>query len=309
MSTKSIFDVPLPLTRAALLRLLRGETVEARNSPLGATMIEGVAKVALHEEVTDAERRAIGDALTRSVPDSYLSGYSTASWTSAVAEVGTSEWLTMIASNADRIRLTVLTPDGRGTEARYLADCTPEQQSNAVRSWLRAGMTPVWQRHVPQDEPKKVLGLDPALIAELNTAAGFSLDRIGSRYGIERSLMTEAEEGDASYRQRIQAAMQANEEVLRRHREAPPPPPRKSPREEAAAKVSLIRWIAEQSHKVGSAWSMTGSEHEFLKSCETRAKMGEPLSAKQEQWLEDLLSKAKQKASTIAHLLPPIPKF
>jgi hypothetical protein len=151
-NTKSIFDIHVPLTRAALLRLARGEpVVESRGSPPGATMIEGVAKVRLHDEITEGERRAIADALTRDVPSQYTSGYSISSWADHAPVVGTSEWLTMIASNADRIFICV--QKGHTWEHVPLADASLDQQRDAIRAWLAAGMTPTWEKHAGKRSP------------------------------------------------------------------------------------------------------------------------------------------------------------
>lgn len=147
--SKSLFDVPLQLTRAALLRLVKGETVEARANPPGATMVEAVAKVTLHQEVKEPERRAIADAITRDVPQQYQSGFSTSSWGDTAPVVGTTEWLAMIASNADRIAVQIQT--GPNTwEKKYLVDCTQEQQTSAMKSWLESGQTPTWEQHRAQ---------------------------------------------------------------------------------------------------------------------------------------------------------------
>lgn len=341
MTTKSIFDVPLPLTRAALLRLMKGEHVEHRASPPGATMIEGVAKAKLHTEITEAERRAICDVLTRDVPEAYRAGYAVASWGEVLPVVGTTEWLAMIASNADRIPIKVQTGPNTWGDV-YLARATPDQQREAMRTWLESGTTPTWETntrvspHVEDAAFKSehmgtfVSGDEnDGYEASINTAIGSKLDMLGKELGVERSVtenlgVVVSSEGDASYRERLRAAYHANKTVMRA---APPPPPlnappappvpapppfrapTKTPAEEARDRIGLVKWISEQSAKVGSPWDLRSNEREFLKSCEQRLNMGEMLSDKQRQWLNDLHSTAKQKASTIAHLLPPIPKF
>lgn len=336
MSTKSIFDFALPLTRAALLRLMKGEHVEGRGSPPGATMIEGVAKAKLHAEITEAERRAICDVLTRDVPNTYAGGYAIASWGDNAPVVGTTEWLTMIASNADRIPIKVQT--GPNTwESVYLADASLDQQKDALRTWLEAGMTPTWEKHaltVPLAEKGKTTG--PADVAadalsktrvafqgpthtiHLDTASAEELDLVGKHIGLARNERWENgrcyTEDDASYRQRLAIEMEnARRATMPLAPPAPKPPPfkapSKTPKEEAIEKIGLVRWIAEQSYKVGSEWHLNSREKEFLKSVEMRVRMGELPTDKQAQWLNDLHSTARQKASTISHLLPPIPKF
>lgn len=334
MTTKSIFDFALPLTRAALLRLVKGETVDARGNPAGTTMVEGVCKAKFADDVTEAERRAIGDALTRDVPGSYRGGYAVASWGDPAPVVGTTEWLTMIASNADRIAIQV--QRGPNTwEPVWLADATPEQQKEAMRTWLEAGQTPTWERmpvaaHEILQPAISPITLDTPDDTEhvIDVATGSALDAWGSQLGITRDVteimgVEVSREPDGSYRVRLKNAWRANRialasgaDALRRNLAlppAPPPPlfkaPTKTPTEEARDKIGFIRWLVTESQRVGSPHSVHSREWDLLKSCEMRLNMGETISDKQGQWLDDIYMTAKRKGLTISHLLPPIPKF
>lgn len=321
MTTKSIFDFALPLTRAALLRLVKGETVDARGNPAGTTMVEGVCKAKFADDVTEAERRAIGDALTRDVPGSYRGGFAVASWGDPAPVVGTTEWLAMIASNADRIAIQV--QRGPNTwEPVWLADATPEQQKEAMRTWLEAGQTPTWERMPaavheilqPAISPITHTSAPDDTERAIDVATGSALDAWGSQLGIARdvtkSLGVEvSREPDGSYRERLKNAWRANLVVP----PAPPPPPfkapTKTPTEEARDKIGFIRWLVTESQRVGSPHSVHSREWDLLKSCEMRLNMGETISDKQGQWLDDIYMTAKRKGLTISHLLPPIPKL
>jgi hypothetical protein len=117
-------------------------------------MIEGVAKVALDVDLTEGDKRAIGDALTRSVPDTYAGGFAISTWGEPMPVVGTTEWLAMIASNADRIAVKV---QRAGTwETVWLADAPLDWQREAMRAWLASGTTPTWERmQRPAPQPMK----------------------------------------------------------------------------------------------------------------------------------------------------------
>lgn len=336
MTTKSIFDIPLPLTRAALLRLLKGEHVEHRGSPPGATMIEGVCKVKLAPEITEGERRAICDALTHDVPEAYRHGYAVASWGEVTPVVGSTAWLTMIASNADRIPIRVqIGPTAWGQ--RYLADCTPEQQAEAMRTWLESGTTPTWEKHEDNASQAAARAFEvvhngvpvPAASSviekTLMTVTGLELDKLAPTFGLERGQSSESNgaivwrEDDAALRRRMLDVHRAQE--AKHAPPLPPPPmppvpappafvgPPKTPAETARERLGFIRWVVDQAAKIGSPHDLPLRERSFLTSCEDQLKLDQRLSDKQTQWLADIHSAARRKASTIAHLLPPVPKF
>lgn len=106
---------------AALLRV--GEQVFDCTVEHGAHRVE--VRMSLAEDLQGVPRRIqLADAITRDLPHRYERGWNLEERT---YEHGTSEWIAMVVTNADRIDV------GNG---RMLADLDEEEQ----RVWLRATM-------------------------------------------------------------------------------------------------------------------------------------------------------------------------
>lgn len=262
MTTTSIFDVNVQLLRYTLIRLLRGEVVDASGHPPGMTMIKANVHVRLErEQLKESERLAIIDLLTRDADD-MKAGFHFGKWSDSKPVVGTSEWLVMIASNADRIMVRAKDRDHPGRFIDLpLAELSPVEQKATIRQWLESDYTPEWQSFDPTNAYGQSATLGDAAVSGLTAAIAHSEE--------------------------------VEKKVLQAQRDS----------------FYYVTWLRAETAKIGRHLAISPAEDEFLSSISQRLSRNQTMTDKQAKWFKDILTKAKQKAASMASLLPPPPRL
>jgi len=353
------------IMRDDLLRLLRGHSIEQTTRE---GMVDTEVRLGL-VPLSAMERRTICDALTRDVLGEYQHGYCISGWKPSEVVPGTSEWLSQIAANADRIRIQV-TDVGGTTRTVMLADASPEDAQASVSHWLKEGITPAWEAYqdaaaiiADYERSRSLPGVSARVrppsyrTVDVDQCSPCELDEVGAHFGLPRrnvalgGLFDQLSlESDDAYRRRLSASHQRVDD----HFDLPcrtvalpvndpqadaklhsssgveteidvrdcigsdlDQPAKMAPVSAAiplkvntttpAKKLDFILWVMQWSEKAGSAW-YAGRDITAMVTRYREGKLGDYGRTPGESTaLDKMVSSAKQKASTIAHLLPPYP--